>query len=159
VLTKPLLTFEKFGGQRLLIIVCLNRYKRKLTAPAKTVLFVDDDKSILRAFTRIFQKKGYCIDVAETGKEAIEKIENNRFDVVLLDVRLPDCDGADLLPKIQKNMPDALKILITGFPSMENGAKALYGGADAYLVKPVIPDELLSIIEDKLTKRENSKRQ
>jgi DNA-binding response OmpR family regulator len=116
----------------------------------KRILVVDDDKSILRTFTRILQKNGYEIDVAETGREAIEKTETSCYALALIDVRLPDMDGTDLLAKIQKTMGDAVKIMITGFPSLENGVKALDEGADAYLVKPVNPEELLALIEEKL---------
>jgi DNA-binding NtrC family response regulator len=128
----------------------------------KTILVVDDDKSILRTFTRILQKNGYDIDVAETGKEAIEKAETRSYDLALVDIRLPDMDGTDLLSKMQKTMRDTIKIMITGFPSLETGLKALDEGADAYLVKPVKPDELITLIEEKLKSREenaeNSKR-
>jgi DNA-binding response OmpR family regulator len=114
------------------------------------ILVVDDDKSILRTFTRILQKSGYEIDVAETGKEAIEKSGKEHYDLALIDIRLPDMDGTDLLNKVQKTMHETVKIMITGFPSLETGVKALDEGADAYLVKPVKPEELLALIEDKL---------
>jgi DNA-binding response OmpR family regulator len=117
---------------------------------AKTVLVIDDDKSILRTFTRILQKAGYTVDVAETGKEAIEKVGNKSYDVALIDVRLPDMDGTDLLPALRQKIPDAAKIVITGFPSMDNGVKALDSGADAYLVKPLKPEELISVIDEKI---------
>ena len=116
----------------------------------KRILVIDDDKSILRTFTRILQKNGYEIDVAETGREALEKTETNCYALALIDIRLPDMDGTDLLAKMQKNTRDAVKIMITGFPSLENGVKALDEGADAYLVKPVKPEELLALIEEKL---------
>ena len=116
----------------------------------KRILVIDDDKSILRTFTRILQKNGYEIDIAETGREALEKTETNCYDLALIDIRLPDMDGTDLLVKMQKTMRDAVKIMITGFPSLENGVKALDEGADAYLVKPVKPEELLMLIEEKL---------
>jgi len=114
------------------------------------ILVVDDDKSILRTFTRILQKNGYEIEVAETGKEAIEKSKKKRYNLALIDIRLPDMDGTDLLVKLQKTMQDAVKIMITGFPSLETGVKALDEGADAYLVKPVKPEELLALIDEKL---------
>jgi DNA-binding response OmpR family regulator len=117
---------------------------------ARTVLVIDDDKSILRTFTRILQKAGYTVDVAETGKEAIEKVGNKIYDVALIDVRLPDMDGTDLLPPLRKKIPNAAKIVITGFPSMDNGVKALDSGADAYLVKPLKPEELIAVIEEKI---------
>ena len=116
----------------------------------KTVLVIDDDKSILRTLTRILQKAGYEVDTAETGKEAIEKAEKRHYNLTLVDVRLPDVDGTDLLVNMKENLRDSVKIMITGFPSLETGIKALDGGADAYLVKPVKPEELLTLIEEKL---------
>ena len=121
----------------------------------KTILVVDDDKSILRTFTRILQKSGYEIDVAETGKEAMEKTENRHFDLALVDIRLPDIDGTDLLAKLKKQFQCTVKIMITGFPSLETGVKALDEGADAYLVKPVKPQELLMLLDEKLKNRED----
>jgi DNA-binding response OmpR family regulator len=122
----------------------------KVAARKKTILVVDDDKSILRTFTRILQKSGYEIDVAETGKEAMEKAESRHYDLALVDIRLPDMDGTDLLAKLKKQLEPTVKIMITGFPSLETGVKALDEGADAYLVKPVKPQELLMLLEEKL---------
>ena len=62
----------------------------------KHILVIDDDKSILRTFTRILQKNDYEIDVAETGKEAIEKSKKQHYDLALIDIRLPDMDGTDV---------------------------------------------------------------
>ena len=116
----------------------------------KMILVVDDDKSILRTFTRILQKNGYKIDTAETGKEAIEKADTQHYDLALVDIRLPDMDGTELLAKIKQQLRNTIKIMITGFPSIESGVKALDEGADAYLVKPVKPEELLMLIKQKL---------
>jgi DNA-binding response OmpR family regulator len=120
----------------------------------KTILVVDDDKSILRTFTRILEKSGYEIETAETGKEAIEKTENRHYDLALIDIRLPDMDGTDLIAKLKKQLMHTVKIMITGFPSLETGVKALDEGADAYLVKPVKPQELLVLLEEKLKNRQ-----
>ncbi len=122
----------------------------------KSIIVIDDDKSILRTFTRILQKSGYEIDVAETGKEALEKTKNKKYDLALIDIRLPDVDGTDLLVKMQETNRNAIKIMITGFPSLETGVKALDEGADAFLVKPVKPEELLTLIEEKFKAKEGS---
>jgi len=124
----------------------------------KTILVVDDDKSILRTFTRILQKSGYEIDVAETGKEAIEKADIRHYDLALVDIRLPDMDGTELLAKLKKPLQHTVKIMITGFPSLETGVKALDEGADAYLVKPVKPQELLLLLEEKLKGNQDSQK-
>lgn len=120
----------------------------------KKIIVIDDDKSILRTFTRILQKVGYEIDVAETGKEAIEKVEGRQYDLALVDIRLPDMDGTELLAKLKKQLQNTVKIMITGFPSLETGVKALDEGADAYLVKPVKPQELLALLDEKLKSKE-----
>src|SRR4030042_2866120 len=123
-------------------------------ATTKTILVVDDDKSILRTFMRILQKDGYEIDVAETGKEAIEKADTRHYDLALVDIRLPDMDGTDLLAQIKKQLQNTIKIMITGFPSIESGVKALDEGADDYLVKPVKPEKRMMLIEEKLKNKQ-----
>jgi two-component system response regulator HydG len=127
-----------------------------VTTTKKTILVVDDDKSILRTFTRILQKSGYEIETAETGKEAIEKADTRHYDLALVDIRLPDMDGTELLAKIKKQLQRTIKIMITGFPSLETGVKALDEGADAYLVKPVKPQDLLLLLEEKLKVKEEA---
>jgi len=114
------------------------------------VLIIDDDKSILRILTRILEKQGYNVDTAETGREAEEKNGNKPYDLAIIDVKLPDTDGIDLLGKFHKEKPNMVKIILTGFPSIDNGMKAMNSGADAYLIKPVKPEELLKIIDEKL---------
>ncbi len=120
----------------------------------KTILIVDDDKSILHTFTRILQKKDYRIVTAETGKEAIERAKNNKFDLALFDIRLPDMNGTELLSKTRSQLQNTIKIMITGFPSLESGIEALDEGADAYLVKPIKPEDLLMLIREKLRSKE-----
>jgi DNA-binding response OmpR family regulator len=108
------------------------------------------EKRVTTNKTILVQKNGYEIDAAETGKEAMEKADRRHYDLTLVDVRLPDMDGTDLLAKMKKPLQSTIKIMITGFPSLESGVKALDEGADAYLVKPVKPEELLMLIEEKL---------
>jgi DNA-binding response OmpR family regulator len=111
---------------------------------------VDDDASILRSFAKILQKCGYEIETAATGKEAMGKAKSRHFDLLLLDLRLPDMQGTDVLVKSRKQLQKTVKIIITGFPSLESGVKALEEGVDGYLVKPVQAQELLTLINDKL---------
>jgi len=121
-----------------------------LSKRKKSVLVIDDDKSVLRTFRRILEKGGYDVEVAETGKEAMQKASARGFDVALIDLRLPDMDGTELLLKAKESLGDAVKIMITGAPSVDTGTKALDEGVDVYIVKPVKPEELLSLIAEKL---------
>lgn len=123
------------------------------------ILVIDDDKSVLRTFTLILKRDYFDVDTAETGKEALEKAGAGEYDATLIDVRLPDMDGTDLLPRLQKTLPEAVKIMITGFPSMETGIKSLDAGADAYLVKPVKPEDLLVLIKEKIKNKKKAEKQ
>ncbi len=114
------------------------------------ILIIDDDLALHRVFSRILQKEGYIVETAETGNEALEKIQNNTFDVALIDVKLPDINGLDLLPILQKNAPSMVKIMITGYSYTEGRAGALRLGADEYFKKPIPPPELLKAIKQKL---------
>jgi len=120
----------------------------------KRILIVDDDKSVLKSLTEILQEEGYDVDTTETGGEAIEKSKTQFYDLALLDIKLPDIDGTELLKVINGHIPPTSKIIITGYPSSENAVKALNLEADAYLTKPLDPEELLNTIQEKLKKQE-----
>ncbi len=116
-------------------------------------MIVDDDRSILHVFSRVLERKGYTVTAVENGKEASDQIKQRYFDAALIDVRLPDINGMELLPKIQEKSPGTIKIVFTGSPDAErignNGNKNM----DAFLVKPVKPELLLNILEQKLKAR------
>ena len=116
----------------------------------KSVLVVDDDRAILRTFSRILQRAGFSTETAENGKEALKKIQSRTFDAALIDVVLGDSNGLDLLPKIGESSPKTVKIMITGADSIEKRNEACKNGADAYLTKPVNPETLLNVFQEKL---------
>ena len=132
------------------------KFRLEIPLDRKKALIVDDDKSILRILTRIFQKQGFDAETAETRKETEEKMNNTVYDVGIIDVKLPDMDGTDLLARMPTNAANTIKIIITGHPSEEVSQKALTGGADAYLIKPVKPEQLIQTIKQKLTKQEQT---
>ena len=113
------------------------------------ILLVDDDLSILRVFKGILEKEGYAVETAETGKDALKKIKKAKYNVCIVDVKLPDMDGTELLLKIPNN-PKIIKIVITGFSTIEAGKKAADYGADDFLVKPVKAEELIATVQEKL---------
>ena len=115
------------------------------------ILIVDDDKIILSILTKFLQKAGYQTDVAETSREALEKVKNQYYDVAIMDIKLPDMEGTDLLLIMNRTSPRTTKIMMTGFASKENRDRSLNRGADAYLVKPIAPQQLLSTIKEKLS--------
>jgi DNA-binding NtrC family response regulator len=115
----------------------------------KRILVVDDDVNILRVFRKILEKEGYAVETAETGKDALKIINKAKFNVCIVDVKLPDMDGMDLLLKIPKNS-ETIKIVVTGFSTIEAGKKAAEYGADDFLVKPVKAEELIATVREKL---------
>jgi DNA-binding NtrC family response regulator len=115
----------------------------------KRILIVDDDVTILKGFKKILEKEGFTVENAETGKDAIKKMEKVKFNVCIFDVKLPDMDGTELLLKIP-NDPKIVKIIVTGFSTIEVGKKAADYGADDFLVKPVKSEELIATVREKL---------
>ena len=118
------------------------------------ILVVDDDVDILRVFKAILEKEGYEVETAETGEAALEKIKNEKFSVCLVDVRLPDMDGTDILLNMA-NDPETIKIIVTGFSTMDVGKKAADYGADDFLVKPVRAEELLATVRERLSLKQH----
>jgi two-component system response regulator PilR (NtrC family) len=119
---------------------------------------VEDDASIRETLSLILQQKGYNIDTAKNGQEAIQKSKDKFFNMALLDIKLPDMEGTKLLTTMHETLPKMVKIMITGYPSMENAVKALNLGADAYIIKPVKPEELLALIEEELKKQSQAEK-
>jgi DNA-binding response OmpR family regulator len=115
----------------------------------KRILVVDDDTSILRGFRTLLEKAGHVVETAETGKEALMHLKSAKFDLCLVDVKLPDMDGTELLLEMAET-PETVKIVITGFSSEKVGIKAADYGADDFLVKPVRAEELLAIVRQRL---------
>jgi DNA-binding response OmpR family regulator len=120
-----------------------------MTEEKKRIIVVDDDVGILRVFKSILQKQGYIVETAETGKVALEKIEKEKFNVYLIDVKLPDMEGTDILLNIP-NSQGIVKIIITGFSTDDVGKRAADYGADDFLVKPVKAEELIAAVRDRL---------
>jgi len=112
----------------------------------KKVLIIDDDTYVLNSFSRVLSKRGFEVETAETGKQALEKLKQGSFDVALIDVCLPDMEGTDLLENAKKELEKTVKIMLTGHPSVKTSEKATFEGADTYIVKPIKMDELISVI-------------
>ena len=119
----------------------------------QTILVVDDDDAIAMSFARILQQHGYDVETAGTGHEAIEKCKNNSFDLALLDIRLPDMEGTQLLQALHAVR---IKIMVTGYASLDSALQSLLLDANAYVMKPVEPDELLKIVADALSEQQTS---
>jgi len=122
------------------------------------ILVVDDDETIRTTMKAILEDEGYLVDLASTGKEAIQKTQDKNYNVALLDIRLPDMEGVELLKLMKDNIPKTRKIMVTGYPSMQNAISALNKNADAYLLKPVDVEKLLNTVKEQLEAQENERK-
>ena len=129
-----------------------------MTENKPSILIVEDDANIRETLSIILQQKGYKTDAAKDGQEAIQKSKAKFFNMVLLDIKLPDMEGTKLLKTMHKDQPKMMKIMITGYPSLENAVEALNLGADAYIIKPVKPEKLLALIKEKLDEQSQAEK-
>jgi DNA-binding NtrC family response regulator len=129
-----------------------------LTQGKASILIVEDDAIIRETLSAILQEKGYKIDTAKNGQEAIQKSQTKFFNLALLDIKLPDMEGTHLLTTMHKNLPKMMKIMVTGYPSLKNAVEALNLGADAYVIKPVKPEKLLALIKEKLEEQREAEK-
>ena len=122
------------------------------------ILVIDDEESIRRTISMTLEHAGYVVDTAENGKQAIARTEANFYNLALIDIRLPDMEGTELLSSLRETTPRMVKIILTGYPTLENAIKASNNGVDAYLTKPVNADELLKVIKKHLEKQKQEEK-
>jgi signal transduction histidine kinase/ActR/RegA family two-component response regulator len=117
------------------------------------LLIVDDDESTCQSLALIFGKVGYETETAATAREAIEKAQGKFFNVALLDIRLPDMEGIELVAPLKATHPDMTVMMVTGHASLKTAVQALNEGASAYITKPLDMDEVLAAIGEALEKQ------
>lgn len=122
------------------------------------ILVVEDDESVRKVLATILEEKGYLVDTAENGKEAIKKSKTKIYNLALLDIRLPDMKGTELLTAMKETTPKMIKIIMTGYPSLQNAIEAVNKGADAYMLKPLNMDDALRTIKGHLKNQKQAKK-
>jgi len=111
------------------------------------ILVVDDEDMIRELLQETFRRKGYGVDTVEKGNEALRRIEAQKYDLLVSDIRLPDISGMKILTETKKKWPDIGIIMITAYGSIKNAVKAMKQGAFDYITKPFDLDELELIVE------------
>ena len=124
---------------------------------AARILVIDDDESVRKSFSTALEGARYVVDLAENGKEAIQKAEANFYNLALIDIRLPDMEGTQLLAALKETTPKMVKIIVTGYPSLQNAVEAVNKGADGYIIKPAKMEELLKTVREHLKKQQEAK--
>jgi PAS domain S-box-containing protein len=130
-----------------------NNSSKELKEKKESILIIDDDESTRKSLNLIFRKKGYEIDTVGSGKEALEKVKTKFFNLVLVDIKLPDMEGIDLIEPLKEIHPDMAVIMVTAFASMETVMQALNLGASAYITKPLNMEEVFVTVRENLEKQ------
>lgn len=111
------------------------------------ILIVDDEENVRFFLQEVMQREGYDVSLAENGKTAIEKVKKEGFDIVILDVRMPDINGLDVLGEIKNIDPSLIVIIITAHGTKQIAYDAITKGAYDYFSKPVDIDELRIVVK------------
>jgi len=117
------------------------------------ILIVDDEEVVRLSHLRSLEGTDCNTRAAEDGRQALTIMEQHPADVVLLDLRMPDLDGMDVLKTIKKRWPDSEVVVITGYPSLETAKQAVQLGAFNYLAKPLGPDDVLKAANDAVNQK------
>ncbi|MFZ5433771.1 MAG: response regulator [Calditrichota bacterium] len=112
-------------------------------AEVHSILLVDDDPLVLAGFREILIREGYAVTAVISGREAIEKLDKQSYDVVLTDLLMPRVSGLDVLRFARERYPECIVIVVTGYASVRSAVDALRLGAHDYLIKPCDDHELL----------------
>lgn len=121
------------------------------------IIIIDDDESIRQVLKTILEEEGYAVDTADTGKEAVLKTNEKAYNLALIDMRLPDIEGIDLILKIKDTTPRMRKIIVTGYPTIQNAMEAVNRQADAFILKPFDVERVLQTIREQLMKQDEEK--
>ncbi len=130
-----------------------------MKAKKSRILVVDDERDICRALEFLLSREGYQVETALSGEKALEKFKKNEYDLVLSDLRMEGMDGLELLDSITAHDPSTIFVIMTAFASVDNAVEAMKKGAEDYIVKPFVNDDVKMSIRRLLNyrslKREN----
>ncbi len=117
----------------------------KFAPSARRVLVVDDEAVVANSIRKILSRKGFSIEEAFTCKDALGQVFSKNYDLVLLDMRMADGNGMDVLQKIKAKKPELRVVIVTGYASIDTAVEAIQKGASDYMAKPFTPDELYTM--------------
>jgi CheY-like chemotaxis protein len=121
-------------------------------AGSRQILFVEDDRTISEMYSRILIKNGYSVDFAYDGKDGLQKAKSKHYDMILLDIMMPEMTGLEVLEQLRgedgSGMPDTKIVVLTNFAQDETSSKAQEDHADGFIVKAdVVPSQLIVLLE------------
>ena len=117
----------------------------------KKILVAEDERALLKLYKQMLEADGYDVTAVATGQEALDLIEEGEFDLLFLDIRLPDIRGDKIVEEMLGRDDDTTVVLITGFPELQSGIDALDLGIYEILIKPIKVEELLRVAREALS--------
>ena len=118
------------------------------------ILIVDDDEVVRSSYLRSLESISCDVAAASDGEEALQTMEQNPFDVVLLDMRMPGQDGLSVLRTIKQKWPESEVVIITGYPTVDSAKEAVRLGAYDYVAKPVGPQDVINVTDGAITRKQ-----
>jgi DNA-binding response OmpR family regulator len=120
------------------------------------ILVMEDELSVAKGLEMVLREEGYAVDLAMTGQSALDKFNQNPFDVLVADLRLPDIDGLEVIKQVKEKRPETEAIVITGYPSVASAVESVRIGVSDYLRKPFTDDEFKEAVEVALKRKQKS---
>ena len=117
------------------------------------ILVVDDEEIVLRSCLRILSGDEFQVETVQDGRQALQKVEENPYDVMILDIMMPNVDGLEVLRRVKETHPNVDVIMVTGLAQIDTAVKAMKLGAFDYIAKPFEPDELKLVVQRALERR------
>jgi DNA-binding NtrC family response regulator len=118
------------------------------------ILVVDDEDIVRTSCSRTLSPEGYEVRLAKNGAEGLKMANEERFDLVLTDLKMPDMDGIEVLRIIKEQWPETAVIIVTGYQTVDTAVKAIKLGAYDYIEKPFTPDALITAVREALTNKQ-----
>ncbi|NJD60927.1 MAG: hypothetical protein C3F13_16570 [Anaerolineales bacterium] len=116
-----------------------------------SILVIDDEESIRWTLAKILQREGYEVATAATIKDAWACLQGSSYDLVFLDIKLPDANGLTVLPELRNRFPRTHVVVLSAQDKLDTALEAVVGGARDYLLKPIDPPDLLLRIQEILS--------
>ncbi|WP_044352582.1 sigma-54-dependent transcriptional regulator [Dethiosulfatarculus sandiegensis] len=124
-----------------------------MNPPKNSILIIDDEKMLCKACQLVLSEEGYAVEAKSTGTDGLAAALEDNYDVILLDMKMPDLDGMEVLNTLRKEKPGQFIIIITGYSTVQNAVDAMKQGAFDYLAKPFLDDELLLSVKKAVDKK------
>lgn len=123
-----------------------------------TILIIDDEPNLRRSLALILQRAGFAVTTADNAAQVHQCLEAGAYDLVFLDLKMPDINGMELLPQIRSKYPDMPVVILTAHATLDSAIEAVRKGARDYLLKPIDPKQILMRIQDILAEQQQPRR-